>query len=218
MNYYQLMIISNCSIFLPLFLCLWNLKEIRSPRYLPFLCFILAFSVNEIISLAALSFIPDKKMLNCDIYFLVESILLFWLFKRWGLFEGKSKAFNAIPIIYLVVWILEENYRGFSAYLPLFIILYAFVAVIMSINMMSRTLLNELTKITYNPIFTISCTFLVFFIYTILHVVFWLPGLNTDYEFKWKVFTIFNLINIVSNFGYAIAVVQIRKRRKFQLI
>ncbi len=218
MNYYQLMLISNCSILLPLLLCLWNLKEMCKPRYLPFLCFIITFSVNEIISLVMLSFFQEKKGLNCDIYFLLESIILFWIFKRWGLFKGRSKIYNVLPLVYILCWSLEINYRGFICFLPAFIIFYAFVAVIMSINMINNILLHELTKITYNPVFTISCSLLIFFIYAIIHVIFWLPELNTDVEFKWKVLTILNIINIVSNIGYATAVVQIQKSKKLQLL
>jgi hypothetical protein len=212
------MVISNCSIILPLLLCIWNFQKMCSPRYLPFLVFVVTFGINEIVSLGILLFFPGYKLLNSNLYMLFESLILFWMFKTWNLTKGNSRVYHLIPFLYVIIWGLENYYRNLPDFLPYFIISYAFFTVMMSIAVMNKALLNELTSIVYNPVFTICCTCIVFFIYVIIHAVFWLPELNTDIEFKWRVFTIFNIINILCNVIYVIAILQIRKRQKFHLI
>lgn len=185
------------------------------PKYVPFFYFILAFSINEIAAWIVNTFYPGIDSVHLDIYFLLESILLYWMFRRWKLFSLKNGIYRLLPFLYCIIWGIEYYYTSFAGFLPYFIIFYAFVTLVMSISMMNKALQSEQTNILNNPVFTICCTFLIFFIYMIIFVVFWLPQLNTDYDFKWKVFSLFNIINIISNIGHTIAVLQIKRGQEF---
>jgi hypothetical protein len=218
MSLYKFMWFSNFSIILPLLLCLWNFREMCKPKYNPFFCFIIAFCTNEIVSWVLYSYFPKRGDWNLAPYFFLESIILLWMFRRWGLFKENSRVFYILFFLYNIIWSVEFYRSDDPGFLPVFIILYSFCSLIMSFSLMNKSLQSELTPIIYNPVFIINCTFLIFFMYTIIHVVFWLPQLNTDNEFKWKVFTMFNVVNLICNIGYSLAIIQIKKRQQLNYI
>lgn len=213
MSHYNFFIISSFSVLLPFLFGIFNYQKLGY-RYQAFFYFLLFFNLNEIITITLLTFFPGISLYNCDLYYLLEPLLIFRIFQRWHLFKYEKVVFNFLCPFLIICWCLELYFSDFSTYLPYFNIIYCFVIVIMSINMINKILLEDMSDLVENPAFIISCMFLVFFTYNIVHSVFWLPGLQQDSNFKWKVYSVLNVINLVCNFGYTAAILQIVKERK----
>jgi hypothetical protein len=213
MNHYNFFIFSSFSILLPFLFAICNHQKLGY-RYQPFFYFLLFFNLNEIITITLLTCFPGTLLYNCDLYYLLEPLLIFRIFQRWKLFKQEKLVYIFLYPFLIICWSLELYIRDFSTYLPYFNIIYGFVIVIMSISMINKILLEDMSDLIENPAFMISCMFLVFFIYNIVHSVFWLPGLQQDYNFKWKVYTILNVINLICNFGYTAAILKIVKEHK----
>jgi hypothetical protein len=215
MNYYNFFILSSVSILVPLVGGFYNIQKIGD-RYLPFFYFLFFFSLNEIITISLLTYFPGILLYNCDLYYLLEPLLIFGIFQRWGLFKEKKRIFMILYSFLICCWCLELYYNDFSTFLPFFNIIYGFVIVIMSICMINKILSEDLSDLIENPVFVISCIFLIFFIYNIVYSAFLLPGLQQDNYFKWKVYTVLNIINLICNLGYAFAIYQIIKGAKIK--
>lgn len=216
MSHYNFFILSSASILVPLFVGFYHIHKL-SDRYLPFFYFLLFFSLNEIITITLLTYFPGTLLYNCDLYYLLEPLLIFGIFQRWGLFKEKKGVFIILYSFLIICWCLELYYSDFATFLPFFNMIYGFVIVIISISMINKILSEDLSDLIENPVFVISCIFLIFFIYNIVHSAFWLPGLQQDYNFKWKVYTVLNFINLVCNLGYTLAILQITKRAKAKI-
>ena len=101
-----------------------------SRAYLPFLLLLWVGLLNEICSVIIINK-GFSNAINNNIYVLLESFLILWGFKNWGLFKDNRKLFVAILFMYAVAWIavnfLFFSIKTFSSY---FNILYSLTTVL----------------------------------------------------------------------------------------
>jgi hypothetical protein len=185
-----------------------------NPEYTPFFCYLWLGLLNEIIS-SVVIYAGYSNAINNNIYVLLESMLILWLFRRWKLFKTYN-IYYALVFLYLAVWVTENLFVSkitlFNSY---FRIVYSFATVLMSIQVVNQLIVRQQKSITRNPMFIITIGFIIYYTYKILVEVFWVYGLNNSPEFQTDVYNILNIINLICNLIYAIAIIWIPRKKEF---
>lgn len=194
----------------------WRFRTIH-PVFRPFIyCTWLAF-VNEILSISMVKAIHSNAV-NSNIYVLLESLLIVWQFRKWGLFERYKIIFRSILVVLLLAWITENfivsSIGHFSSWFRIF---YSFIIVLLSISLLNRLILREKGLLLKNPIALICLTFIIYYTYKVLVETFWVYGLNESSTFRSKVYFILNYINLFSNLIYALAVLWMPTKHRFTM-
>lgn len=193
------------SIFIAGIIALIRFNKINKCYY-PFLYCIWIACVNEL-----LSFILFKNnsstSINSNLYVLIESLLIIWLFQRLKRFNKQNYLFLIIAISFLIIWCIEnfvvEKITGIAMY---FRIYYSLIIVLLSINYLNQ-MLGSAKEINWKNSDLLLCLgFILFFTYKLLVQSFWLYGLKSSKNFLLTVYPIMVYINLVSNLIYAIAV------------
>jgi hypothetical protein len=212
MNYYVIAIFAF-SIIIPAVLGFWKFSG-TNQDYHPFFFFIWFGLLNEIIS-TVVNFSGSSNAINSNIYVLIESFLILWLFRRWKLFKNYN-IFYALVFLYLAAWVAENLFISritfFNSY---FRILYSFGTVLMSIQVVNQLIVRQQKSMTTNATFIISIGFIIYYTYKILVEVFWVYGLNKNSEFRENVYNILHFINLFCNLIYALAIVWIPRKKEF---
>lgn len=186
--------------------------------FYPFLILLWMGLLNEIISYIVIKS-GHSNAINSNAYVLIESLLFVWFFKSQGLFANRRK--NEIKIIFLLVglWGFENLYlssiRQFSSY---FIVVYSFIIVLMSINMINLLISKVKRRFIKNSTFLICIGLILFYTCATLIEVFWIYGLNSSKEFRFQVFEIMTFVNLAVNLIYAIAVLWMPRKREYTLL
>jgi hypothetical protein len=194
----------------------WRFRTIH-PVFRPFIyCTWLAFA-NEILSIIMVKTIHSNAV-NSNIYVLLESFLIVWQFRKWGLFERYKIIFRCLLVVLLLAWITENfivsSIRHFSSWFRIF---YSFIIVLLSISLLNRLILREKGRLLKNPIALICLTFIVYYTYKVLVETFWVYGLNESSTFRSKVYFILNYINLFSNLIYALAILWMPTKHRFTM-
>ena len=192
--------------------------KIVSQAYLPFILLLwLGFS-NEIITTIIISK-GYSNAPNNNIYDLIEALSILWLFKKWNLFERNKNLFWYLFFLFAATWGVENFYvssiKVFNSY---FNILYSFIIVLMSIQMINQMILKDRAGLIRNAQFLISVGFIAFFTYKLLIEIFWVYGLNSSHEFRANVYRIMAYINLAVNLIFALAVLWIPRKREYILL
>ena len=214
---YNLVVIFSFSIVLAGIIGLFRFKKI-SLIYYSFI-FLLWFGfLNEVISFILIKS-NHSNAINSNIYVLLESVLIVWFFKTQTLFERAKKVANWMILFYIVIWCAQNFYFSsiinFSSY---FTIVYSFITVLMSINLINRLISNEKGRIFRNSAFLICIGFILFYTCSVLIEIFWIYGLNSSLEFRFHVYRVMTFINLIVNLIYALAVLWIPKKREYTLL
>ncbi len=183
--------------------------------FLPFIFFLWSGFLNEAISTIRIYY-HNSSAINNNIYVLVSSLLLLWLFKNWKVFGVHSKkVFYVLFILFVLIWSWENfiysSIRSFSSY---FRIAYSFIIVLLSIQMINKFLLENSTHLLRNSVFLICLGFIIFFTYKVLIEIFWIYGLNSTSNFGIQVFRILIYVNLAVNLLYALAALWMPRKRE----
>jgi hypothetical protein len=182
--------------------------------FFPFILLLWVGLLNEILATWFIR-IFNTNAVNNNIYVLVESLLILWLFKNLSLFRKQKNLIYLIGSSFVILWVIDnfiisDIYR-FSSY---FRIVYSFVIVLMSIHMVNRLIVEARGWLLTNPVFLIMFGFIIFFTYKTLVEIFWVYGLNASRDFRLEVYRIMAYINLAVNITYAIAVLWIPRKRE----
>jgi hypothetical protein len=182
--------------------------------YKPFFYFIWIGLLNEIISVCV-NYSGESNAVNSNIYVLIESLIILWLFRRLKLFKTYN-IYYALVFLYLAVWVTENLFVSkitqFNSY---FRIVYSFATVLMAIQVVNQLIVRQQKSITRHASFIISIGFIIYYTYKILVEVFWVYGLNNSPEFQTDVYNILHIINFICNLIYAIAIIWIPRKKEF---
>ena len=188
-----------------------------NPAYYPFLYCLWLGLANEIVG-QVVTRNGYSNAVNNNIYVLLESLLITWQFRRWGLFDRAVKLFAVIMVAFVIIWtfetILMSRIRLITSY---FRIVYSFIIVLMSIHLINEQLLRERRNILTNSIFLICIGFVIYYTYKVLVGLFWLYGFNATPAFRKNVIIIMIYINFVANLIYAFAVLCMPGKYRFSL-
>lgn len=188
-----------------------------NPAYYPFLFLIWIGLLNEILGYF-LIYSGHSNAINNNIYVLIESLLIAWQFEKWGLFEQSKWLYKSILSLFVLTWLIEILFiKGINLTISYFRIIYSFVIVLMSLNVINRQLLSEKKSIYKNAIFLICTIFVIYFLYKAIVGIFWLYGLGENHQFRMNVIWILIYVNLFANLMYALAVVWIPTKHRFSL-
>lgn len=189
-----------------------------NPIFYPFIFLIWLGLVNEIISFLLIRS-GYSNAVNSNIYVLLESILIAWFFKYQGLFNEKYWNFAGVIILLVTLWVVQNfiisSIHRFTSY---FNVVYSFIIVLMSIHLINRLIIREKRMIVRNPIFIICIGFILFYLCAVLIEIFWIYGLNSSKEFRFQVYQIMTIINLIVNLIYALAVLWIPRKQEYTLL
>ena len=188
-----------------------------SKAYYPFIYCIWIGLVNEILS-CSLMLNGHYNTVNSNIYMLLESILLTWQFKRWGLFQKKQWLLPLVMIVIAMAWILENfvffSIHHFSSY---FLITYSFIISLMSINNINKLIVSERKKLVRNPTFVLCVGFVIYYTFSVLSEVFYVYGLDGNPSIALKMHSIAVFTNFISIILYSFAILWMPSKQKFTL-
>lgn len=194
----------------------WIRFSKTDPAYFPFLLLLSIGFINEIISIILLTN-GYNNIINFNTFLLIESILLTWQFRKWGLLKRNGYVFYILIFIFAGSWIAENFFISVDAFNSYFFIVQSFLLVIMSIYMINVILTEDSTPLSRQPVFLICLGLIVYFTYAVLVEAFWIFGLNKSRSFRLRVFEIMSYINLVTNLIFAFAFLWIPMRPQYIL-
>ena len=208
---YTLVLILSASILLAAVIGWIRFNRI-DPAYYPFIFCVWIASVNEIVSFF-FSRYGINTAINNNIYVLIESILLAYLFKSWTVFMESSLIYYLILIIFILAWMFENVVWGsiwqIKSYFRIF---YSFIIVVVSIHYNNKLFFSLTDKYTSNTAFLLCTGFIIYFTYKILIEAFWLWGSGATRNFRIKLYLLSTWINLFVNLIYAIAMLWIPRK------
>lgn len=188
--------------------------------YFPFLFCLWIACINELLTfvLYKAHAIKYTGNANNNIYILIESVVITFLFKGFGIIKKPAFLFPSIIISLIFVWAAEIFLIGnIKTGLMYFRIFYSFVIVLMSINCINIMIGSSRRLIIRNAAFILCLGFILNFTFKVLVQSFWVYGLNSNTNFLIKVNTIMLLINLIANLIYALAVLWMPRKIEYSL-
>lgn len=203
---------SNYSIVIAAVIALFKFKK-AAPAYLPFFIFIWLGLGNEILSQFTGRYFRNTNV-NNNVYVLLESLLLLWLFSRWKLFDRHPNLPKILAASFILVWLAEvlliSNIKIVAGY---FRVYYSFAIVLISVSMINKLITEERGNLLKNACFIICIGFIVYFTNKILVEIFYLYGLmSNSKEFRFHVYDVMRAVNLFSNLIYAVALLWIPRK------
>src|ERR1043165_8478875 len=216
MSAYNLVILFSFSITIAAIIGCVRFKKIN-PVYFPFLYFVWAGLLNEVIGYI-ITHEGYSNAVNNNIYALIESLLITWQFKTWGLFKRVAYLFVVILLSFIIFWVVENTLMSnLNTPISYFRVFYSFVIVLMSINILNQNLSRERRNIIKNSAFLICLAFLINYSYSVIVGVFWLYGLEMNRQFRVNIVWILIYVNLFANLIYAFAVLWMPTKHRFSL-
>ncbi|MFL5787339.1 MAG: hypothetical protein ACJ748_04755 [Flavisolibacter sp.] len=204
--------LSSYSIFIPGFIALIRYSHIKN-NYHPFIYLIWIGSINEVIS-RLLIWKGHFSILNNNIYFLLEALMITWFFMKMDNIILRRKMFVTLMILFTVAWMINMVYINKPSE-PVFYfnIFYSFCIVLMSISSLNYLLIQDATPLRRQPLFWIYSGFILYFTLSVILHAFWLFGLNRSTKFLFQVAAILEWLNLFINLIYAYAFLWIPKKQ-----
>lgn len=213
---YNLAVILTCSIFIPAIIGLIRINKISSTYY-PFLFCIWLGSLNEVTSYT-IGKMGQQTSFNNNVYAFFESLLFVWQFKKWRLFDNSKILYHTIIVAFICAWLIEHFIIHEIDYsTSYFRVLYSFVVVLMSINVVNSLIIQERQNLLINPVFLICIAFIIHYTYYVLVMAFWYYGLNFSEPFLIKVAFVMPYVNFLSNLLFGFAFLWIQPKQRFSL-
>jgi hypothetical protein len=216
MNIYRIEIIFGFSSCIAALIGLIRFRKILT-AYQPFIFFTWLACMNDLLSMAMIKWYKSNAT-NGNIYVLLESLLLIWLFKNWGVLQKRAWHLSALVGVLLGLWIYDNFWLNkLETVNSLFRICYSFVLIFLSIDQINRLIIQERGNILRNAKFLICISIIVFYTYKAIIEVFYLIRLEASDEFYTNIFTIMIFVNFFVNLIYALAALWIPTKQKFTL-
>ena len=213
MNFYVVAVLSF-SIFIAGLIGLVRIRRIDEVYY-PFIFLLWLGIINELLAYFIVRQ-GKSNAINANLYYLLESLIIIYQFKRWNFYRAPPTIFYTLGIAVSFFWIGENFLFGriqeFSSY---FIIFHSFIIVLLSVRMINTLLARQSKKLLRNSIFVISTGFIIYFTYAALVEGFYLYGLSSGTLFRIYVSRILVFVNLFTNLLYALAVLWMPKKQRF---
>ena len=204
------------SIIIPAIIGLVRYTKINKAYY-PFIYCIWIGLINEIVSYCLIER-GYYNTVNSNIFMLLESLLLLWQFKNWGLFQKKKLLLQVILMLIVIAWVLE-NFIFFkiTRYNSYFLITYSFLISFMSISIINRLIVTERKRLVKNATFILCVAFVMYYTYGVLSEAFWIYGVDENPDLAVKVHSITVLTNFIAILFYTVAILWMPSKQKFTL-
>jgi len=184
-------------------------------QYRLFIVFLSLGFLNDVLSPVIIKYWYTNAA-NANVYVLIESILLVFLFYNWDSFGKKILYF--LVGLFVVVWAAENLVYGSIFRLNSFFrLFYSLAVVILSIDQINLTMMHERKNLFRNARFIICCLFAFYYTFKATYEVFYFVPLRMSNGFYDNLFLILVFVNLFANLGYALAVLWIPTKQKFTL-
>ena len=185
----------------------------------PFLVLMWCGAINEIINVIIIDYFGGYNILNSNLYYLLESLLLLWQFKSWKMLRQPKFLYHVLITSFILFWAIEtilvtKLYHTFNSY---FIVFYSLISILLFINMFNRNLVMDRKSVFKNPIFIICFGSIMILTYSLLRELCFLYNISFP-ENGWNVMhSIFLFINLFCNTIFGLAILWMPKRQAFTL-
>jgi hypothetical protein len=189
-------------------------KKVK-PSYHPFIILMWLASINVTLShiLVANGY---TTVANNNMYMLLESLVILWLFMRQGIFRNSIRVPAILSILFFCFWLAEAFvWKSKYGYTMWFQIFYAFLIVLVSITTVNHLLISGQRSLLTDPFFLICMAFILYFSFTIFVYAFLLYGFNESVSFSQNIFFIRVIVDFISNLIFAYAALRIPKKDAF---
>jgi len=201
---------------IPLIIGVARFNKINA-SYHPFILLLLMAFTSEVISFICIHFLHDKNAITVNIYSLIESMILLYLFRSWGFLQRKQKLFYILVTLFLVLWLTEDIlFLKIEEYSPFFKGAYSFIIVLLSINEINYMIVQENNQLFRNAKFLICLGFIVYFIYQIIYEAsYYVLGKEKDnaVSIATSIISMFGYINASVNLLYGVAFLLIPEKK-----
>ncbi len=208
--------VCSYSTVLPAVVAIIRFKYAHASFYTLFALFWIG-AVNEFLS--EFAFIAwGSNAVNGNIYVLVEGIMLLFVFKAWG--GLKSTLFNvaSLSLLFVMIWLLENFYlSSITNVNSLYRCLYSMVIVFLSLDQVNFLIVSHRKSVLKDPVFLFCIAFIIFYTYKAGIEVFYVFSLEVSGVFLKNLFRIMQVVNLLCNIIFTIAILWIRKRQTFTL-
>lgn len=209
---YQLIEILSYVVGIPALLA-WLRWPIMDQRFVPFVLFLTAGILTEIISTITIN-IWRTNAVPYHLYALVEAGLILWQFKYWGLFARHKKLFPVLLFLVVIVWSIDNIFLGkivsFDSY---YTVVFGFLIVLLSVHQVNLVVVQDRTGVLKNAVFQICMAFIIFFTYKTLVEIFYIYGLTKSDWFSRYVYRIMTFVNVFVNLLFAVSVLWIPRKQ-----
>lgn len=194
---YVLNLVASYSILLPAMIALLQFRKIAR-EYYPFVILLWAGLINEIVSTIA-SHQTGSNAINSNIYVLIESLLIVWQFYLWRKLLTKPAVYT-IAAALILIWLGDNLLFGkLNRFSSVFRITYALMCASLAAYAIARSINLPGIRASQNPVFLISCAFIVYYMYKALVELFWLRDMGNSREFMRNAYFVFDIMNLSLN-------------------
>jgi hypothetical protein len=213
LNYYVTIILGYSSVF-AVGISLVRFRKILV-SYRLFVVFLCVGLLNDLLNNVVIE-VWHNNSVNGNIYVLIESLILLFLFHNWGSFGKKMLYF--LVSLFCMVWIGENFvYSSITHINSFFRLFYSLVIVILSIDQMNITMMHERKNLFKNAKFIICCLFAFYYTFKATYEVFYFVPMRMSSGFYNNLFLVLVFANLFANLGYALAALWIPTKQKFTL-
>lgn len=191
----------------------WIRFRKTDPAFLPFLILVSIAFINEVTGIV-LALNHYSNIISFNSFQLIESILLTWQFLKWGFFERHQRRYYALQSFFIVSWVIESVWLS-TEFISYFIIVHAFIMVMMSIHTLNGVAMKESTGLFRHPVSLICMGLVIYFTYAILVETFWIVGVNDQKVFRLKIYEVLSYINLITNLVFAFAFLWVPMRPRY---
>ncbi len=175
--------LKSLTVIIPLVIVLVRFNKIDRSYY-PFVIYLIISFLTEVLTFFFYALPRRSNAPISNLYVLIEWIVLLWLFLRWGFFKKSKKLIYTLALFIIAVWITENIILGNFAkdYSPFYRIVYNFIIVLISTNIINYTIIHDHEVLFKNPRFLICLSFIIVFIYKLIYE--WIYQYSTASELK----------------------------------
>jgi hypothetical protein len=183
--------------------------------YRPFIIILVLGFANELLSQSLIKR-GYYNHVNTNVYSILESLLLLWLFRNWNLFPGNRNRYWIMGILFILLWSIDWLFIS-PFFVSYFNIVYSFLVVLMSIHMINQIVFIHKAALLRNAQFLISLGFVIYFTFKVLIEIFWVYGFRASSEFTNSIYDIMAYINFAVNLLFAYAIIWIPRKQEYTL-
>jgi len=211
---YLITTILSYTICIPTLIAIIKHRQCRE-TCLPFFIYLVVATISEITSTLIIQ-AGYSNSVNANIYTLIESLIMVWLFANWR--TGKSKlTYYLLCVVFTSVWILDSFVFGSpDEFNSIHRAVYAFMIVILCSDQLTFLMMNE-GNVFYNPRFIICIALVVKYTYKTFSEVFvaFKPGFS--YEFYEGFYLVWSVVNAITNLCFIPAVLWITRKQRYYI-
>lgn len=211
---FLLNVISGLSISIPALLILRRRKNTH-PSFYPFAVLLWVGAVNEILSLVMI-LTRNHNLVNSNIYVLIEFVIILFLFRNWN--GWRTRTTIIFMAVGFAVWVIDNFvWHELTDNNSLFRLFYSLVIMLLAMDALSTTVIEERRSLFKNPIFLISLTFIIFYAFKAFYESFNLFHIGINSKFHYNLWIVLSAINLFANLNYALAILCIQKKLPFTI-